>query len=76
MTQKRIEAFIGAMPNLQDEDPKSMLQRQKITEIYILHVLPRVGEWDYAKEFTQFSPDIDEEQKEVGTTYSVHSSLD
>ncbi|TGZ80921.1 hypothetical protein EX30DRAFT_371938 [Ascodesmis nigricans] len=71
VTQKRIEAFIGAMPNLQDEDPKSMLQRQKITEIYILHVLPRVGEWEYAKEFAQFSPDIDEDQKEA-----IYNALD
>lgn len=54
------------MPSpLQDEDPKSISQRAKITEIYILHVLPRVGEWEYAREFAQFSPDIDEEQKEV-----------
>lgn len=72
ITQKRIEAFIGAMPSLHEtEDPKSILQRQKISEIYILHVLPRVGEWEYAKEFTQFSPDIDEEQKEA-----FYSTLD
>lgn len=60
------------MPSLHEtEDPKSILQRQKISEIYILHVLPRVGEWEYAKEFTQFSPDIDEEQKDV-----FYSTLD
>jgi hypothetical protein len=59
---------MGAAPSAlyQDEDPKSMLQRSKITEIYVLHVLPRVGEWEYAREFVQMSPDIDEDQKEVG----------
>lgn len=48
-----------------EEDSKSVLQRVKLSELYILHVLPRVGEWEYAREFTQLSPDIDEEQKEV-----------
>ena len=66
ITQKRIEAFLGAMPGpIKQEDPKAVGRRAKITEIYILHVLPRIGEWEYAKEFTQFSPEIDEEQKEV-----------
>jgi len=44
-----------------------MAQRSKITELYCLHVLPRVGDWDYAKEFTQMSTDIDDEQREVRT---------
>ncbi|KAI5779684.1 hypothetical protein EDC01DRAFT_621019 [Geopyxis carbonaria] len=66
ITQKRIETYIGATPIAlsPEEDSKSVLQRVKLTEIYILHVLPRVGEWEYAREFTQLSPDIDEEQKE------------
>jgi len=42
-----------------------MVQRSKITELYCLHVLPRVGDWEYAKEFTQISTDIDDEQREV-----------
>jgi hypothetical protein len=67
ITQKRIETWLGAAPSplSQDEDPKSMLQRSKITEIYVLHVLPRVEEWEYAREFAQMSPDIDDEQREV-----------
>jgi hypothetical protein len=67
ITQKKIEAYLGAAPSVlsPDEDPKSMIQRHKITEIYILHVLPAERLWDYAREFTRFSPDIDEEQKEV-----------
>lgn len=42
-----------------------MLQRSKIAEIYILHVLPRMGDWAYAREFAEMSPDIDDEQREV-----------
>lgn len=77
ITQKRIEAFLGAMPGpMAQEDPKATLHRTEITEIYILHVLPRVGEWEYAKEFAQFSPEIDEEQKEVRSNlFTVKCSL-
>lgn len=79
ITQKKIEAYLGAVPSAlsQDEDPKSMMQRSKITELYCLHVLPRVGDWDYAKEFTQMSTDIDDEQREVCTPIpSPRASLD
>ncbi|KAI5821014.1 hypothetical protein BZA77DRAFT_257233 [Pyronema omphalodes] len=63
-TQKRIEDWMGNCPSAIDEDVKSVMQRQMIAEIYILHVLPRTGEWEYAREFTMMSPDIDVEIKE------------
>lgn len=66
-TQKRIEDWMGNCPSALDEDVKSVMQRQMIAEIYILHVLPRTGEWEYAREFTMMSPDIDVEMKEVRT---------
>ena len=67
ITQKKIEAYLGAAPCAlsQDEGPGSVLQRSQIAEIYVLHVLPRVGEWEYAREFAQMSPDITDDQKEV-----------
>jgi hypothetical protein len=34
-------------------------------ELYTLHVLPRVGEWEYAEEFIGISPLLDEERKEA-----------
>jgi hypothetical protein len=70
ITQQKLEAHLGAYSGVlsQEEDPKSALQRARITEIYVLHVLPRVGEWEYAREFTQMSPDIGAEEKEVGDT--------
>jgi len=67
VTQKKIEAYLSAAPNLigSDDDPKAISQRVKLMELYILHVLPRVGDWEYAREFTEMSPDLDEEQKDV-----------
>lgn len=34
-------------------------------ELYTLHVLPRNGEWDYAREFISISALLDEERKEA-----------
>lgn len=67
VTQKKIEAYLSAAPNLlsTDDDPKGVVQRVKLVELYILHVLPRVGDWEYAREFTHMSGDLDDEQKEV-----------
>lgn len=67
VTQKKIEAYLSAAPSLlgSDDDPKAVSQRVKLMELYILHVLPRVNDWEYAREFTQMSPDLDEEQKDV-----------
>lgn len=67
VTQKKIEAYLSAAPNLlsTDDDTKGVVQRVKLVELYILHVLPRVGDWEYAREFTHMSGDLDDEQKEV-----------
>jgi len=64
ITQKRIEAFLAESPAM-NEGPRALVQRVKLMELYILHVLPRVDEWDYAREFTQMSEYLDAEKKEV-----------
>lgn len=66
-TQKRLEAYMSASSSLMgnDDDPKAVAQRVKLMELYILHVLPKVDEWQYAREFTQGSNDLDDDQKEV-----------
>jgi hypothetical protein len=68
IAQQKIEAYLSAAPSFlgSDDDPKVVSQRVKLMELYILHVLPRVGDWEYAREFTHMSPDLDEEQKDVG----------
>lgn len=67
VTQKKIEAYLSAAPNFlsTDDDTKGVVQRVKLVELYILHVLPRVNDWEYAREFTHMSGDLDDEQKEV-----------
>lgn len=66
-TQKRLEAYMSASSSLvgNDDDPKVVSQRVKLLGLYILHVLPRVDEWAYAREFTQGSNYLDDDQKEV-----------
>lgn len=44
--------------------PKQLASRQRILEIYTLHVLPANGEWDYAQQFIEMSDVLDEERKE------------
>ncbi|KAK6517967.1 hypothetical protein TWF506_005134 [Arthrobotrys conoides] len=62
-TQKHIEAALAELPSASDS-PKALAQRTKLMELYILHVLPRVDEWDYAREFCQMSPFLDADKKE------------
>ena len=67
MMQKKIEAYLSAAASLlsSGDDPKAVLPRVKLMELDILHILPGVGDWEYAREFTQISPDQDVEQKKV-----------
>lgn len=45
--------------------PKALQARVKVLELYALHVLPEVGEWDYAREFVEGCGNLDEERKEA-----------
>ncbi|EXJ76847.1 hypothetical protein A1O3_10492 [Capronia epimyces CBS 606.96] len=45
--------------------PKDLTSRIKIIEIFTLHVLPRNGEWDYARSFLGNSDILDEERREA-----------
>lgn len=44
--------------------PRDLNTRVKIIELFVLHVLPRNGEWDYAKGFINNSEVLDEEIRE------------
>lgn len=44
--------------------PKQLASRQRVLEIYTLHVLPANGEWEYAQQFIEMSDVLDEERKE------------
>lgn len=45
--------------------PKALQARIKVLELYALHVLPEVGEWEYAREFVEGCGNLDEERKEA-----------
>lgn len=47
------------------DTPKDLEARVRILELFTLHVLPRNEEWDYSREFIQFSEVLDEERKEA-----------
>lgn len=46
------------------DTPRDLIARMKIIELYTLHVLPRNGEWDYAKDFISMSEVLDEDMKD------------
>lgn len=47
------------------DTPRDLNARVKLLELYTLHVLPRNGEWDYAREFVAASPVLDDERREA-----------
>ena len=45
--------------------PRDLETRIQIIELYALHVLPRNGEWSYAKDFISMNELLDEERKDA-----------
>lgn len=55
----------GQIPRSSGTDtPRDLNARVRIIELYTLHVLPRTGEWNYAREFINMSDLLDEEIRE------------
>ena len=46
------------------DTPRDLNARVRIIELFTLHVLPRTGEWDYARDFISMSEVLDEEIRE------------
>lgn len=46
------------------DTPRDLASRVKILELYALHVLPRNGEWEYAKDFIKMSEVLDEDTRD------------
>lgn len=46
------------------DTPRGLHARVRIIELYTLHVLPRTGEWNYARDFINMSEVLDEEARE------------
>ncbi|KAJ5127875.1 hypothetical protein N7448_008654 [Penicillium atrosanguineum] len=47
------------------DTPKDLAARVRIIELFVLHVLPRNEEWEYAHEFVNMSEVLDEERREL-----------
>jgi hypothetical protein len=45
--------------------PRDLQTSLKLLELYTLHVLPRNGEWEYAREFITMSEVLDDERKDA-----------
>ena len=55
----------GQIPRSGGTDtPRDLHARVRIIELYALHVLPRTGEWNYARDFINMSDLLDEEIRE------------
>lgn len=46
------------------DTPRDLIARVRIIELFTLHVLPRTGEWNYARDFINMSEVLDEEVRE------------
>jgi hypothetical protein len=55
----------GASGTSGTNTPRDLQTSLKILELYTLHVLPRNGEWNYAREFISMSELLDDERKEA-----------
>lgn len=51
-------------PRSGTDTPRDLNSRIKILELYALHVLPRNGEWAYAREFVSMSAVLDDDTRE------------
>jgi hypothetical protein len=48
-----------------DESPEDGEGYEKVLDMYCLHVLPRIEEWDYAREFLQYESELPQERRKV-----------
>ena len=44
----------------------------KVIELYCLHVLPRLGEWEYVKEFLSYENELSSDRRRVSYFYDWH----
>ena len=66
--QQHLETYLSALndraPDNEADIPRELNAHIGIIELYALHVLPRNGEWEYAKDFVSMNEMLDEEVRE------------
>ncbi|KAL1915971.1 uncharacterized protein VTP21DRAFT_6359 [Calcarisporiella thermophila] len=63
-----VEAWLASLPDEEMEKMENGQEREgyeKIVELFVLHVLARLEEWDYAKEFLHYNEVISPDKKKV-----------
>ena len=50
----------SVIPGVEDES------YAKVLDVYCLHLLPRLGEWDLAVEFIGYETELPQERRQVG----------
>lgn len=63
-TPTSLKSPFQAPPRSGTDTPRDLNSRIKILELYALHVLPRNGEWAYAREFVSMSSVLDDDARE------------
>jgi len=49
----------------QDDGVRNRDAYDKVLELYILHILPKIGQWDYAKEFLEYESELPAARRDV-----------
>lgn len=62
LSKRESPLVLNSIPSGQDSDEDGY---EKVVEIYTLHILPKLEQWQYAKEFLQFESDLPEHTREV-----------
>lgn len=52
-------------PSSSNGDDDGMKMYQKVLDMYCLHILPRLEEWDYAKEFLEYESELPPDKRQV-----------
>jgi hypothetical protein len=73
-----IEDWLGKRKAVFEDEPREEDGDdgyEKVLDMYCLHVLPRLEEWDYAKEFMQYENELPKETREVCSVMVFNGSI-
>lgn len=68
-----VEDWLARRPPPETEAPGPGVDEgyAKVVDVYCLHVLPRLGEWEYAKEFLSYEIELPVERRSVSAAKSL-----
>ncbi|ODQ53619.1 hypothetical protein SAICODRAFT_24849 [Saitoella complicata NRRL Y-17804] len=66
--QTRLEHLIASAPSSAELTEQVRTEHTKLLELYTLHLLPKLGEWEYAKEFVEGNTVLVDAEKDMWTS--------